>query len=536
MTFLLAGLAYGVLSVPGIGWGLPSRERLRHYGASFDEVVGSGEHRLFVTGPLQSYQVDECSLLLPLSRMDPSRLKLNPGWFHWGSFHLYLVGVVLFCAKLAGLITLSTDRHFYLDHPDQLATIYQIARWVSWTMGLASIGLFTIMARRVTRGFALPLLSVALVATAPLVVLYGRFATPDIAVLFWVLLSACLAGCGGTTVPTRIPLLLAFAFAGLAASVKFYGGLAVVFPLLHTARSRRRLAMAGLGCAAAAFIIGSPYALLDWQGFRADLVWQWNHVREGHGVTFLGTRTSFLHHWLETLPAATSPLTTSLMALSLIANLVRVRSSRLSVAVFLVLFWIQLARSPLKFARYVLPVLPFQVLVLAWLIHELKWKPARTAGVVLMASAALCQGVLAWGHAQALRGPDVRDRAASWLEAHGTRGDVVALPGRPYFATPPVSAGLFELTIMPLDARIIEARNPRWFVLTDYDTEPLDRAPEALPEARAAVDLLLRSDGQRRTVREFSSAPRPPLVVAWGRRLLPHDMRYHCPTVWIIGA
>jgi len=83
IPYVLVVVAYAIVGLVGITWGLPNIARSSMYEASLDDVVGSGESRLFITGPLQSYHVDECSALIPLARMRPRELKLNPQWFHW---------------------------------------------------------------------------------------------------------------------------------------------------------------------------------------------------------------------------------------------------------------------------------------------------------------------------------------------------------------------------------------------------------------------------------------------------------------------
>jgi hypothetical protein len=170
------------------------------------------------------------------------------------------------------------------------------------------------------------------------------------------------------------------------------------------------------------------------------------------------------------------------------------------------------------------------------MLADVESKLVRHAGLVLLIAALVAQGILSAGHVQVLRAPDVRDQAGMWLSANGAQGDAVGMPGRPWFATPPVSKSRFSIEIVPLDVSSIKAAGLQWFILTDYDTEPIRRRPEVSSNAKAAVDFLLGDDEVHPGVHEFAAAPKPPLLVSWGRRLLPHDMRYHCPTIWIVGT
>ncbi len=525
-------LAYAACTLPGFGWGLPSTARLRLYEASPHEVVGSTEERLFVTGPLQSYQVDECSTLIPLARMEPSRLQLNPHWFHWGTLYLYVTGAVLFFAKLLGLVVLTTDREYYLAHPEHLATVYTLARGVSWVFGLGAVLFVTLLVRRVARRPFVWWGTSFLFATAPLALSYARFGVPDAAVVFFTLLCAWWAGVGVDSPPSPTALVLSFAAAGAAASVKFHGGISVLLPVVQAVRWHRRLLLPGFLAAFVAFVLGTPYALLDWPRFKADVLWLWERIRAGHGLAFAGTKPGLLHHWTETLPAGTSPLSTVLMALSIALTLARPRARVLPVLVFLVVFWAQLGRSPEKYARYALPVLPLQLVCLASCLEGLAPRLLRTVGSLCLAGACLSQAVLASGHVKVFLSPDVRDRAAAWLAERGSPHDRIALQGRPYFATPPFSRARFVPVIVPLQTEAILEASPRWFILTDYDAEPVLRAPGLLPEAAKAVRFLLEEPTHRVTT--FATAPRPPLFVSWSHRLLPHDLRYHCPTIWIV--
>lgn len=539
---VLVVLVYCIVGLTGIQWGLPSQKRSDLYDAPYEEVVGSGTGRLFVTGPLQSYQVDECSALMPLARMRPRELNLNPQWFHWGSLHLYATGAVLLLAKNAGIVTLTTEKGFYLEHPEEMARIYLVARLVVWGFGLGCVLLMKGLLRRVIQRSELVVLLLLLFVLAPLFGLYSHFATPDVPLLFWILAASVLAGVGTSHVRNKGVLLGSFCAVGLAASTKFYGGLALVFPVWYTFRRSNpiKLLMIGLFLSVCGFLIGTPYALLDWKRFLTDLAWQWNHVEHGHGDAFLGTPPSFLYHWVESLPAGLAPATTIVVALGvlwIVFNRER-RRLLLPVLVFLLLFWIQVARSPLKFSRYLLPTIPFHFIFVGALLQDF-WERRQTQVLVAIVVTLLLgsAGVLTATHLRILTRTDVRDAAGAWLAHVGEPGDTIFFPGRPYFASPPVSSRKFTIVTEPLTPESLKAVRPDWIILTDYDLEPGKRAPDERPGLINAWRLLERTSTAPAEIsyrrHTFSAHYDPPIWACWGQRFLPHDLRYHCPEIWL---
>jgi hypothetical protein len=315
-----------------------------------------------------------------------------------------------------------------------------------------------------------------------------------------------------------------------------------VFPVYYSFRSRsplRRLVI-GLLLAAGAFLIGTPYALLDWKRFISDLAWQWNHVEHGHGDAFLGTPPSFLYHWTESFPAGLAPATTVMVAAGVLWIVFKRERRRLLLPVlgFLLLFWIQVGRSPLKFSRYVLPTIPFHLIFLGVLLQDF-WERQRAllsvaiVGTVLLAS----EAVLTAAHLKILTDTDVRDAAGAWLAEEGDNGDTVFFPGRPYFASPPVSNRKFKVLTGSLTPESLEAIQPDWIVLTDYDLEPGIRAPDERPGLINALRLLEHTSNAPAKIsyrrHTFPADYEPPIWACWGQRFLPHDLRYHCPEIWL---
>ena len=531
LLFLIAG--------SGLKWGLPSTHRTMLYAKDVDRLIGNSQERLFITGPLQSYQVDECSTLLPLARMDPRRFDFDPGWFHWGSLYLYFVGGALGLLSLPGIVTLTSDRLFYLNHPEELANIYLTARLVTWIFGFGCVVIFLKLIRHRSSSIIYRSLFGILFVATPLFVLYSQYATPDVTMLFWFMLALHAAG-DRHRPPSRRMLFLSFAAAGLAASTKYYGILAIGFPLWSTVRSKDySLTMKGLLVSIGGFLIGTPYAVINWRVFFHDVAWQLNHVNVGHGDVFLGTKPSLFHHLFETFPAGLSPFTTLFIVITFFLGILLFRRiATPAVLLVIVALWIQLSRSPLKFSRYALPLIPLHLILGFEVLYAIRLRKILHVFLITLISLGIIGEIVSsTRHVRILRAPDIRDRAGEWFAANAEPGDTILLPGIPYFATPPLRSDRFDIVVADIGYKSIRNIDPEWIVISDYDAEPWIRAPEIRKEeAEIFRDLtsgLPLPGGMRRyTAHEFRAWTWPGGIAGF-ESMLPHDLRYHCPTIWI---
>jgi len=202
---------YGVVSLIGITWGLPSRKidkylfgggevwsgekiyRLAKAEAKFDPTRGAdvdvdpitknraslpspqpsplkGEGvapipltateedvaKIYLRYRLYTYQPDEMITMMALAGMRPSRLDLDPRLYQYGGLFIYPVGALIKLCGLLGLIDVRNDVVFYLDHPDEFGKFYIVARAYSAAWGLIGVLVVFGIARRVA-GFRAPI-------------------------------------------------------------------------------------------------------------------------------------------------------------------------------------------------------------------------------------------------------------------------------------------------------------------------------------------------------------------------------------------
>jgi hypothetical protein len=196
---------YGVVSLLGITWGLPSRKidkylfgdgevwsgekiyRLAKADRKFDPTRGAdvdvdpivknwqplpspqpsplkGEEvapipltateadvaKIYLRYRLYTYQPDEMITMMALAGMRPSRLELDPRLYQYGGLFIYPVGALIKLCGVLGLIDVRRDVVLYLDHPDEFGKFYIVARAYSAVWGLIGVLVVYAITRRIT--------------------------------------------------------------------------------------------------------------------------------------------------------------------------------------------------------------------------------------------------------------------------------------------------------------------------------------------------------------------------------------------------
>jgi hypothetical protein len=237
---------------------------------------------------------------------------------------------------------------------------------------------------------------------------------------------------------------------GLAASTK-YSAAAIVLAmgaaqLVIFVRFRRvwppKLWLPGAAFAAAlaaGFLIATPYAVLDFATFAADLTFDFTHLSGGHGIN-LGR--GWVYHLTHSLPYGAG-IPTLVAAVAGAASLARYRPRQaFVVGTFAVGFYLSIGSGYTVFFRYVLPLVPIVCLFAAagvryagpWLARRTGLAPAT--GVVLLAALAVLPSLVnaVWFDVLLSR-TDTRVLAAEWLaprvrpedSIHDSGGDYATL-------------------------------------------------------------------------------------------------------------
>jgi 4-amino-4-deoxy-L-arabinose transferase-like glycosyltransferase len=389
---------------PGLAWGLPDGSHFFSWHPDEFEIAGRA-FRMLETG------------------------DLGPGFFNYGSLVLYLTALVAWPAKALGWC-------------DTVACTHLAGRLVAFAAGSLT-AVVTMRLARTAVGAAAALPAGLLVALAPGHVLDSAWATVDVPATFFASLALLFAARAAARPGGRI-LALAGAAAGLAAGAKYNVGLVAIAPLLVAGRclrgpARIRGLAIVLGSAAVAFVVTTPYALLDFDAFRRDLGYELlEHAREGHLDYFTGTGTGWGWHLFVNLPYA---LGIPFLIASLGGGLVlffRRNEAALAVLAFGVAYFLLIGFSEVRFLRYTLPLVPVAAVAgaaAAGTLRENRPRVARVMGGLTLA----WLGVLVLVQARALLAPDPRRLAGEWIDGEAAPGATVALLSEPWFHTATVT-------------------------------------------------------------------------------------------------
>ncbi|MCC6484236.1 MAG: glycosyltransferase family 39 protein [Armatimonadetes bacterium] len=495
LCILLAALA---LRLPGTQWELPGA--LHSYG----------------------YHPDELPLLSAASNVNFLAGRFDPGFYNYGTLWIYLLRIPLSLASEPGGFNLG------------LATM--LARLMAAGFGV-STALICWHAGKALAGRNGAALAATCVALAPLHVQQSQFATVDVPATFFVALCLYLSVAG------RLPW--AGVAAGLAGATKYTCALVIISPLLAcflSSETKNRALSAGLVVVTAAlgFIVACPGAVLWPHEFLSGFFQEAQHASTGHGLVFLNTGPGWLYHLLHSLlPGLGWPL----LALSIGAIgicLVKGPRSLWPTLAFTGAFYALLSSAEVRFARYVIPLIPaFGMLIAA---QSACWRPALWAGTAAL-TVTLVYAILLDRPFLTL---DPRTAAAAWISQNVRPGSSIGMPGVPWFYSPPLSPefgqlsaqarreaasadGKYKLEIPDNEwgVSVLEKR-PDYVILSSY--EWMDRRRLRDPDYET---FMARLDRAYTLQKSFGGDP--PVRFFTLAESLPHDMEYVTPQIDIYG-
>ena len=382
-----------------------------------------------------SYNVDEEGHFVPVA-IGFFGHDLNPGYFLNPPGYtelLYVVYAVWFGGRDA-------VAQAYAEHPGE---VFLIARVTVALLGMLSIALlYAAGARFFDRRVGL--LAAAIGACAFLPVFYSHLALNDVpatAPAALALLGAALILRGGGTGAA----LLGGVGAGLAAGTKYTAGIALL-PLLSAilvqARDQRgaflRAAvvpvLAACAAALAGFLVTNPYALLDFETFRAGVGRQ-RTLASGEELSKLGlTQESGVLYYLWTLTWGLGWIPALAALGGAVRLLLRDRALALVLLPAPVLFVLFMGLQERYFGRWLLPVLPIAILLAASFgLASIRAVAARAPRLALPAGALVVAALLGQGlvttihNDRVLSREDTRGAARTWLLANVPAGARVVL-------------------------------------------------------------------------------------------------------------
>jgi 4-amino-4-deoxy-L-arabinose transferase-like glycosyltransferase len=391
---------------------------------------------------------------------------LNPHFFDYPSLYIYVTALFY---SIMGLLlyaggTIASFAQFYDYAAQNLFYFHFLGRIMTAMMGAATVYLTYLAARRLL-GTTTALLVAWFLTFAFVHFTDSHFLSTDVPSAFLVMLAfyRCL-----TALHTeRLRFLYSAGFvSGLAASTKYPAGLVLLtvfsayLQLAGAAGiSWRRAIFSGRSMnillrAAAGFLLGTPFAILDFKGFAGGLSSQFLHSKSGHlGVTESG----FFGYFTSVIPCGGVGVVLMAAAVAgmLFSLWLKPRGRYWLLFSFPFFFYLLLGNSALKVDRYLIPVIPF------WCIYagifaarvsvslaSFPWPRrmiAATLALLLAAPSLYYAGKWCWLAVQ----PDTRVQAAEWMQTHIPRKTSIAMRAGSWML-PPVAPDRYNITQMDL--------------------------------------------------------------------------------------
>jgi hypothetical protein len=370
----------------------------------------------------------------------------NPRFFDWPSLTIYLHIIVACGTFLMGAME-GIWRNLDQVGP---ADMYLNGRALTALFGTATVWLVYLIGAR--WGQVHGLVATALCAVTPYHVRESRYVLADVPTAFFTTLTLWLT-LRAHERATLVRFALAGGAVGLAASAKYNGVLAIVAPLAvawlaeGSAADRVRRSLVVFLAAGAAFLAGTPYAVLDLPTFLNDyarLAAIFARERPGDPGWAI---------YLKHLELALGWPALWLAGIGLVGGLWRTiigpdRARWAALVVFPVLYFQVMAGSYQIYGRYLMPLLPFASLLASVAILAIVVRVSRTRlrpALVHLTAAVLVGGALASPVAASiaftrqLAQQSTLDLTYEWIQRNAERGariaierDALQLPGNVY--------------------------------------------------------------------------------------------------------
>ncbi len=219
---------------------------------------------------LFSYQPDEMITLRALSQIKPGSLQFDPKLYQYGGLWIYPVGAMLKAAsiKWIGLIHLTPDLAYYLDHPEAFGRFYVVARLYSVLWGLIGVATVYSILKKLTADDWMSAIGSLGFALLPVVVCMSHEAKPHLggAVLMLLAIRAAMAfvESGSTRLALLTGVLCGAALGMVPTSLPVF----LILPAMVLMRpigmgERVKLALLAGAAGVGVYAITNPYVLIN---------------------------------------------------------------------------------------------------------------------------------------------------------------------------------------------------------------------------------------------------------------------------------
>ncbi|MFQ5858635.1 MAG: ArnT family glycosyltransferase, partial [Anaerolineae bacterium] len=453
------------------------------------------------------YHPDEWALIMPALRILQTG-DLNPHRFEYGSLHIYVLAVLYSIYYVYGRaqgrfvsiqdIPVYDSTHGLYEY--ELPEVYLLSRSLTALLGAATVVALYVAGRRLFDRRT-GLVAALLLTFLPLHVVNSHYTTTDVPATFLIvvgflfIISVFYRG-------TRRDYILAGILIGLATGAKYPGGLLIVsLVAAHLGRDRTAFEgsklLIGLLAATAAFVLSTPFAVLDYQNWRFWL----SYVSDTYSLNGTMHEGSSARWYARFLLQSPYLLTTILAVIGLIWLGRRNWRQGLLIGSFPITYFLAIAQYERRYPRALIPLLPFLALLAAVLIVHLtrvlsqhsRGSPRKAnALLVALSLAVIALPLLAsLGHTYRFTQKELRTLGREWIVANIPEGSSIATDA----AAPVLPPGRYQVDRIGWS---IVAHDVAWYREQGYEyvvvSENLRNSPNRTLEVEADYQTFLNDD------------------------------------------
>jgi hypothetical protein len=384
------------------------------------------------------------------------KAPFNPGWFDKPPFHTY------FNYFLSVLPIEELGKLFGFSAPTQVLAETVWSRILTKSMLLISVGLLYHISRKAYGVLVARVVALIAASTAGFIA-YSNFLTVDIPVMFWMLVTFTFSHSILFEQKYSNYLLAGF-FTGIAAATK-YNGVAIGFSIVVAHLISLRIEnwrqipwknvffskhlISGLGMVVVGFLVGNPFAVLDYPEFSSGFLYNYMvaPVYEGQtGHSFL----RFFGRMIEIIGLPVFIVTAigfifALVALLLLKDEWRKRATFLLCLSVFIPYYIEFGLFPRLETRFVLPIMPLWFLMSGLIWEQLQSYKILFASLLvsLIGYNMICSTYVGWRFLD-----DPRLQAEAWVKKNMPVGSTVEkdMYSPTWMYLPEVRA---DVTVMP---------------------------------------------------------------------------------------
>ena len=516
--------------ITGLNWGLPSEKlnglyfsKEEHLTKHISELKETELPRFFYN-PIRTYHPDEYFILKCLYMIKIPDI-FNFSQFSIGGAFLFLYGAILFILYKLNFISITKDIAFYFLHPEKIARMYIVGRFICVLYGTGIVILTYFLTKKIFKSKIAGFFSSFLLIFSPLFLLNAHYMYVDIPGVFWmmILLFFCVKYINGEKIN---PLIIGF-LSGMSAGNKLTFILTFFIPLItfmmikeEPRKKIKNISLSFLSFSITLFLT-TPYLF--------SALFHLFHAEGKHATKFSfipGFYILCLRYGLG------FPLFLLLLSGLFITFLFErnISSDKKLLILWILFYFFTMSCLSLKFARYILPVIPPFIIIGTgkWFEFQ-KYKFIRN---VLIISVGVFTFVYGMAFETLFIRENVRTEAGLWIKENIKPQSDIGVTEIPWqFQLPPFDYYTYPVAVSGYRFEKVKEKRPLYFILSSFQA-PIPPYPTSLEKKRMNFYREFIKSGLYREEKRFERYPSF-AGFTFKFRKIPEDMVYVNPTIII---